>query len=122
MPKELGKHFNEFGVTRIQWKSQFSMTKFGWTKLPQPPYSPDLTPSDFHLFGALKDAVHSTKFETDGMIHAVRTWLLEQDRHGTDKAYTHLFLTGARPYKWTETLWKNRVWSQIITVPNVLFS
>jgi len=27
----------------------------GWTVLPHPPYSPDLAPSDFHLFGPLKD-------------------------------------------------------------------
>jgi histone-lysine N-methyltransferase SETMAR len=44
------------------------MTKFGWTVIPHPPYSPDLAPSDFHLFGALKYAVHSVKFKThDGV-------------------------------------------------------
>jgi hypothetical protein len=26
-------------------------------------------------------------------------------RNGTDRAYTHLFLVGARLYKWTEILW-----------------
>jgi histone-lysine N-methyltransferase SETMAR len=28
-------------------------TKMGWRVLPHPPYSPDLAPSDFHLFGSL---------------------------------------------------------------------
>lgn len=31
--------------------------KLYWTVLPHPPYSPDLAPSDLHLFGALKDAI-----------------------------------------------------------------
>ena len=48
--------------------------------LPHPPYSPDLAPSDFHLFGPLKDALRGTRFEDDqSMIHAVRTWLHEQE-------------------------------------------
>jgi hypothetical protein len=49
--------------------------------LPHPPYSPDLAPSDFHLFGALKDAILGTMFETDDhLIHAVRTWLRKQGK------------------------------------------
>ena len=39
-----------------------TITKFGWTVLPQPHYSPDLGPSDFHLFGAPKDKVRGMKF------------------------------------------------------------
>jgi hypothetical protein len=31
-------------------------------------------------------------------------------RRGIDKAYIHWFLR-ARPWKWTETLWKKRVWT-----------
>jgi hypothetical protein len=30
-----------------------------------PPYRPDQAPSDFHMFGAQKDAIRRTKFETD---------------------------------------------------------
>jgi hypothetical protein len=48
--------------------------------LPHPPYSPDLAPSDFHLFGPLKDALRGTRFEDDeSVIRAVRTWLREQE-------------------------------------------
>ena len=48
--------------------------------LPHPPYSPDLVPSDFHLFGPLEDALHGTRFEDDeSVIRAVRTWLREQE-------------------------------------------
>jgi len=48
--------------------------------VPHPPHSPDLVPSDFHLFGPLKDALRGTKFEDDkSVIRAVRTWLHEQE-------------------------------------------
>ena len=44
-------------------------------------YSPDLAPSDFHLFGPLKDALRGSKFEDDkSVIPAVRTWLRELER------------------------------------------
>jgi histone-lysine N-methyltransferase SETMAR len=39
-----------------------TITKFGWTVLHQTHYSPDLGPSDFHLFGAPKYTVRGTKF------------------------------------------------------------
>jgi len=43
-------------------------------------HSPDLAPSDFHLFGPQKDTLHGTKFEDDeSVIHAVRTWLSEHE-------------------------------------------
>jgi histone-lysine N-methyltransferase SETMAR len=31
------------------------LEKFGWENLYRPPYSPDLTPSSFHLFPKLKE-------------------------------------------------------------------
>ena len=44
------------------------------------PYSPDLAPSDFHLFGPLKDSLCGTRFEDDeSVIRVVRTWLHEQE-------------------------------------------
>ena len=43
-------------------------------------YSPDLAPSDFHLFGPLKYALRGTRFGDDeSVIRAVRTWLREQE-------------------------------------------
>ncbi|PNF14748.1 hypothetical protein B7P43_G08352 [Cryptotermes secundus] len=48
------------------------ITKFGWTVLPHPPYSPDLAPSDFHLFGPMKDGLHGHHFpDNDAVIAAV---------------------------------------------------
>ncbi len=36
-----------------------------WELLPHPPYSPDLAPSDFFLFGPVKDALRGVKFEKE---------------------------------------------------------
>ena len=61
-------------------RTQEAITKFGWTVLPHPPHSPDLAPSDFHLFGLLKYALRGTRYEDDeSVIRAVRTWLREQE-------------------------------------------
>jgi hypothetical protein len=34
---------------------------------------------------------------------------------------SHLVLIGARPQDWTETVWKNGMWSQTITLYNASF-
>ena len=48
----------------------------GWTVLPHPPYSPDLAPSDFFLFGPLKDFLRGQKFDDDDEVKAaVRLWV-----------------------------------------------
>jgi len=61
-------------------RTQEAIAKFGCTVLPHHPYSPDLPPSDIHLFGPLKDALRGTRFEDDeSVIRAVRTWLCEQE-------------------------------------------
>jgi hypothetical protein len=36
---------------------------YGMEQAPHPPYSPDLAPSDFYLFGSLKDRLQGQHFE-----------------------------------------------------------
>jgi hypothetical protein len=57
------------------------IAKFGWTVLPHPPYSPDLAPSDFHLFGPMKDGLCGQHFPDNAVITAVRKWVAST---GTD--------------------------------------
>jgi hypothetical protein len=44
--------------------------------IPHPAYSLDLTPSDYHVFGPLKEALGGKKFSMDNEIkEAVHRWL-----------------------------------------------
>jgi [histone H3]-lysine36 N-dimethyltransferase SETMAR len=44
-----------------------------------PPYSPDLAPSDYHLFGPLKRGLAGKHFDSDDEVKAaVRQWLRDQ--------------------------------------------
>ena len=48
---------------------------------PLPPYSPDLAPSDFHVFGSLKVAMGDKSFRSDEEVQqAVHEWLLSQPK------------------------------------------
>ena len=49
--------------------------------LPHPPYSPDLAPSDFHVFGPLKEAMGGKSFRSDEEVQqAVHEWLRSQPK------------------------------------------
>ena len=54
--------------------------KYGWEVLPHPPHSPDLAPSDYHLFGPLKRHLAGKRFDEDeDLIQEVKTWLQNLD-------------------------------------------
>jgi histone-lysine N-methyltransferase SETMAR len=64
--------------------------------LKHPPYSPELAPSDFHLFGPMKEHLRGHKSEEDSeVMEAVQSWLKT-----TPKSF---FLEGIRKlvYRWT---------------------
>lgn len=53
-------------------KTKALLDVFKWDVLPHPPYSPDIAPSDFHLFLHLKIALRGQKFKnTDELIKFV---------------------------------------------------
>ncbi|GFV80337.1 HTH_48 domain-containing protein [Trichonephila clavipes] len=52
---------------------------FGWEQIDHPPYSPDLAPSDFHLFRYLKEFLGGKRFDTaDEVKEEVQDWLSSQ--------------------------------------------
>jgi len=58
-----------------------TLVKLGFTVLEHPAYSPDLAPSDYHLFGPLKDALRGCRFTSDkGVKKVVHEWLAAQPK------------------------------------------
>jgi hypothetical protein len=56
-----------------------SLKKLNFDVLEHPPYSPDLAPSDCHLFGTLKQALRGCRFTTDQQLkETVHAWLVSQ--------------------------------------------
>jgi len=56
--------------------SQKKLVYLGFQCLDHPPYSPDLTPSDHHLFPGLKKRLKCRHFSSDAVvIAAAETWL-----------------------------------------------
>ncbi|GFU71485.1 histone-lysine N-methyltransferase SETMAR [Trichonephila clavipes] len=59
--------------------TQNLIRSFGWEQIDHPPYSPDLAPSDFHLFRYLKEFLGGKRFDTaDEVKEEVQDWLSSQ--------------------------------------------
>jgi transposase len=102
------------GCTQVLRKNGATITKCVWAVLTRPPYSPDLSPSYFNLFGALKGAILGIKFETEErVICVVRNWLREQDKAWYREGTYTLVPSWCKAVR--ETLWKNGTWTETIT-------
>ena len=58
-------------LTQRALATQKKMAYLGFQFLVHPPYSPDMAPSDYHLFPGLKKLLKSRQFSSD----AEETWL-----------------------------------------------
>jgi transposase len=57
-----------------------TIEKMGWEIIEHPPHSPDLAPSDFHLFGKLKEHLSGKRFASDQEVeNETRNWLTNLD-------------------------------------------
>lgn len=75
------------------------LLSFGWMTLPHPPYSPDLSPSDYHLFRSLQNHL-------DGKNFANRK-LLETDlKHFFESKPPEFYITGINelPDRWRKVI------------------
>ena len=44
------------------------LLELGWEVMPHPPYSPDLAPSDYHLFHSLQNHVNDKTFDSNEVV------------------------------------------------------
>jgi len=63
-------------------RTTHTIQKLNWNALPHPPYSPDFAPSDYHLFGPLKDHLDGKRFRNNReVIHNVQEWIHWQPKY-----------------------------------------
>jgi hypothetical protein len=63
-------------------KTRETIEKMCWKILKHPLHSPDLTPSDFHLFGKLKEHLSGKRFASDHKVeNETRNWLTNLDEN-----------------------------------------
>jgi hypothetical protein len=56
-----------------------AIQKLNFELLPHPPYSRNLAPSDYHLFGSLKKALQGRRFGSNEEVkQVVHTWFCDQ--------------------------------------------
>jgi histone-lysine N-methyltransferase SETMAR len=61
--------------------TQERIKELQWELLEHPPYNPDLAPSDFHVFGPLKNNLGGKRFADDKQDEMeVRKWLRQQSK------------------------------------------
>ena len=59
-------------------RTRETIASFGRTTLPHPPFSPDLAPSDYHLFGPTKEGLRGKHYSSDEEVKTgVKKWLKE---------------------------------------------
>jgi histone-lysine N-methyltransferase SETMAR len=59
-------------------RTQALLQEFGWKVVEHPACSPDLAPSDFHLFLKLKEFLGGTRFRSDEEVKdAVKEWIMD---------------------------------------------
>jgi hypothetical protein len=73
-----------------------------------PPQCPDVAPHDFHLFGALKDAMHVKTFGSHTQV-TEQVAAKYKIQTSTRREQMLLFLTGTRLLKFMEIMQRNEV-------------
>ena len=85
------------------------LEKFKWDILDHPPYSPDLAPSDFHLFLHLKKHLAGKKFDDHDEVQEVMTWFKGQAAKFYNSGIQNLFQDLINVRTMLATMLKNKV-------------
>jgi histone-lysine N-methyltransferase SETMAR len=92
------------------------LQQLNWKVLEHPAHSPDLAPSDFHLFGPFKNALRCCRFaDDDGVKEAVHDWLRKQPQNFFHMALGSLQTTGLNVLRSKEIVLKSNVFVMSLT-------
>ena len=87
-----------------------TIRQLNWEVLEHPAYSPDLAPSEFHLFGPLKNALRGRRYTADDEVkEAVHDWLRSQPQTFFSKALRSLQIAGLNVSRRREIILKSNV-------------
>jgi histone-lysine N-methyltransferase SETMAR len=85
-----------------------AIARLGLTVLPHPAYSPDLAPSNFHLFPKLKEDLRGQNFSSDKEVEAaVRQWFWEKEKYFSKNGIQTFLNVGKKVLKLEEIMWKS---------------
>jgi len=99
-------HDNARPLTAI--RTLQTLVKLGFSVWEHPAYSPDLGPSDYHLFGPLKDALRGRRFTSDeGVKEAMHEWLAAQPKTFFLRAPRSFWNAGTSALQSTGNIMKN---------------
>jgi len=87
------------GLTLLIWPSKIE--NMWWEFLPHPPYSPHLAPSDYHLFGFIKNQVRGQHYEINEALKTAVCQCLERhlERSSTARKYSNFQNGGKNVYR-----------------------
>ncbi|PRD32520.1 UNVERIFIED_CONTAM: Histone-lysine N-methyltransferase SETMAR [Trichonephila clavipes] len=80
-------------VSRV---TQMELDKFKWETLDHPPYGPDMSPYDFHVFGPLKKHLKGKRFNLGDILKDTgKDWVSSQPhRNSRNKESCGLLISG----------------------------
>ena len=99
-------HDNAHSPTAAHTAEMFRKLKF--EVMAHPTYNPHLAPSDYHLFGPLKEALRGHRFTSDQEVkEAVHAWLAAQPKMFFSEGFRNFVNDGPSALKSKGTMLKN---------------
>ena len=90
-------------------RTRETIASFRWTTLLYPPYSPDLAPSDYHLFSPMREGLRSKYYTSCEDVKTVEiNWLNEQSIDFTRLEYMFSFEGGTLLLRETVTMLRSK--------------
>lgn len=100
-------HQDNYARLYVSLQCRKKLVQLGWDLLPHPPYSPDLAPSNFHLFRSLQDSLNGKNFDSlKACKNHLEQFIAQKDATFWENGITHMKL----PEKWQKVVEQNGIY------------